>query len=619
VEVNTEAGEQAEHVPDEDVGIAFRPFVELASRRAVAYEVAVRPHGRGLAPRELMELVLPLSPKLGGVPAVVPLGSGVGPDLSAGLAEVVHASGVEPASICWLIAAPGQSLLEGSRMVVARSLVEQGFKLALEGVSLATAGRPEVRALEPSYLVVDRHVVNRLDTDPGARATIAGLLAFFGQLGGCLVADGVEDDEVESSLTALGVEVGTGRHLGPTAVLDARLAEPGDVVLDGSWSARRAEVQATRAPAEPGPAEPEPAEPEPQPQPSEIEPPGAAEPAKDGAATTPGLASLARRLQAAHDTDEVFATAVELIPQAVPVDRFAIFEADWESYRMVPRAVVGAGLEPLAEVEESLDSGITGWAFLRGEAYNCPDTAAFSETVRATPAGEGRIEESLVVVPLVVGDHRLGVLDVWRDGTHAFSDDDVHRLEVVGFVLAAAWHDAEVSGALERRSITDPLTGLLNMAWWDQLSGREAAQAVRQGKTVAVLFVVLEQFELINETMGRAVADVVVRNAARAIMGVVRTGDAVVRRGDGQFVILLHSADERAARRVADSVGEALSELPSPSREVRQLSAAVGVALFPEHGESLDEVADAAALAATAARAAGANEVRMFGETNRHP
>lgn len=604
----------------EPVGIALSPILELSEGYPVAYEVRTRPAGRQLDPIELLRRVLSVVPQLRPGVVVVPLDRALSPELAAELARSASTAGVVARDIVWLVPAPGMSLLEGSRMVVAQSLVEQGFGVALESISLASAGRPEVLQLKPRFVLVDRHIVRRVDSDQAARATIAGLLAFFDRLGGQVVALGVDDPVAEARLIELGVKLGSGRVLSSTLVLDARLAEPGDTVVDlaslrevlppgrpaaGASPGKLSEADGPSGVATSVPAERRSAE-------------EAGADASDGDETVAVtelaglLADMARALGRSGGAEQVFQAVFDALPGIVAIDRAVILEADWDAYRMVARAALGAGIEGFADLEDSLDSGITGSAFLGGRVHSCPDTDAEDEVARL-PGAPDRVEESLVVVPLVVGDHRLGVLDVWRHGTHAFAGTDVERLELVGHLTAAAWQNAQLSEELERRSMTDSLTGLLNKRWWRSLSRREAAQAVRDGTEVAIVLVDLDHFGRINEALGHAVGDVVLRNVARALAGSVRTGDAALRYGSDEFLLLLHHGGAAAALRVAEGVRLALADLPSPSDEIGQLTASMGMALFPRHGENLEEVAEAAALAMKAARSAGRGMLELYG------
>lgn len=581
------------------VGMALRPVRHLDDRRAIAYEVLGRPVEIEPDPEDLLQGVISLAPVIRPAVSVVPVGRNFTPERAARLGELARAGGVEPAEIVWLIPATGLSLLEESTLTVAHSLVGQGFRLALESVSLASVGRPEIAQLKPSFVFVDRHIVRRVESDQAARATISGLLAFFSRLGGTVVAEGVDDEGVARTLNELGLQLGSGWFLGPPVVLDAAVAVPGDELVSSGWfreQAGRALEHTT----------------------TEVAKPVLAELARgmgdgvDDRGFAHVLAETARRLQAEHDATRVLEIVGEMLPKVVPVDRLVIFEADWESYRMIPRTVVGRSFEGLLDLDDSLDSGITGWAFLRGEPYNCGDTHAHPEEAHLPGSTPGRVDESLVVVPLVAGDHRLGVLDVWRDGTNAFSDGDLERCELFGYLASAAWRNAQLCSELELRAITDDLTGLLNMRWWHELARREAAQAVRAGTSIALVLVDLDHFKRINDTLGHAVGDVVLRNAARALSTCVRTGDAAIRYGGDEFLLVLRDGDDRAAMRVAESVREALLNLPSPSEEIGPVTASIGVALFPAHGETLEEVVQTADRAMCEAKSLGRRQVRVY-------
>ena len=137
-------------------------------------------------------------------------------------------------------------------------------------------------------------------------------------------------------------------------------------------------------------------------------------------------------MQAEHDPDRILQVTAELLPRMVRADRFAIFEADWDSYKLRPRVLAGGALDGLNEMDISLDRGITGWAFLRSDPYNCPDTRSHSEAVPIPGQDESTIEESMLVVPLIAGDHRLGVIDMWRNGLSQFTDEDLERCALFG-------------------------------------------------------------------------------------------------------------------------------------------------------------------------------------------
>jgi diguanylate cyclase (GGDEF)-like protein len=423
-------------------------------------------------------------------------------------------------------------------------------------------------------------------------------MSYFGRLGTRVVVRDVDDERTAQLWIELGLQIGVGRYLHAPVVLDPWIAEPGDVVVNRSWFRERSvrvlgrqdreSIQVSYTPL---------------PTPNAV---------ADDREFARALGEAARALQAEHDPRRILETVAELLPRVLPVERLAIFRADWDTYALHPLVIVGEGLEGLSELDDLMGMGITGWAFLRGEPYNCGDTFAHAEAAHVPGSIGGRYDESIVVIPLIAGDQRLGVLDVWRDGLNQFSDEDVERCALVGYLAAAAWRNAELYSELEQRVLTDKLTGLLNKRWWDELAPREAAQALRTGSELAILLVDLDHFKRINDTCGHAVGDVTLRNAARVLAGAVRSGDAAVRFGGDEFLLVLHGADARGAERVAENVRKTMAALPATCEGLGAVTASIGVALFPTHGASLEEVVHEADLAMYRAKARGRDQVVVF-------
>ena len=91
-------------------------------------------------------------------------------------------------------------------------------------------------------------------------------------------------------------------------------------------------------------------------------------------------------MQAEHDPRRILDTVAELRPRVLPVDRLAILEAEWSDYTLRPLVVKGDGLEGLADIDDIMETGITGSAFLRGEPYNCGDTFTHAEAAHVPGA-----------------------------------------------------------------------------------------------------------------------------------------------------------------------------------------------------------------------------------------
>jgi len=136
----------------------------------------------------------------------------------------------------------------------------------------------------------------------------------------------------------------------------------------------------------------------------------------------------------------------------------------------------------------------------------------------------------------------------------------------------------EQQARLEQMAATDPLTGLANHRHFHDRLASEIARASREGTSLALLLIDLDQFKVLNDTHGHTFGDELLRVASERLRSVVRASDEVARMGGDEFGIILPGADADFAHAVAMRASQALVEL-GPSRV--RLAASVGIALYP--------------------------------------
>ena len=155
----------------------------------------------------------------------------------------------------------------------------------------------------------------------------------------------------------------------------------------------------------------------------------------------------------------------------------------------------------------------------------------------------------------------------------------------------------EANQRIETLSYTDALTGLPNRRLLADRIEVALAQAKREGTPFALLFLNLDRFNHINETLGRVFGDRVLLDVADRIKGCVRQVDTVARLGGDEFVVLANNADDRGAEMAAWRVMDAL-KLPFTQGGMSfTVTASVGISLYPNDGTGMDELvrrADAA-------------------------
>jgi diguanylate cyclase (GGDEF)-like protein len=572
--------------------IALLPVFHIPDRAPIAYEVLPRPAdtapGPGLYARAL-ELALYTTPAV-----LLASLSDAPPDAITSVA-LAREYGVQPSEVAWVAPAGWRQERSTAQFLAeARTL---GFQVALEAVGWAEAAHADVVELRPDFLIIGEATVATITDGVAAGAELAGLLSFAARLDVRCIARGVSERSIANALTAYGLQYGSGAFLSAPLVLSTECAASGDVVAGPSWfrqhQSRKLDVlgqgaqKATQVLALP----------ESQPQSGE---------GMEDFATV--LAEAARRLQAEHDPNRILRILGDLLPRVLPLNALAVFEADWDNDLLIPRIMAGNDIVSLRDDPFPMSRGITGWAFARGLPYNCVNTATHPAAGTVPGTEEDQNSESLLVIPLIAGDNRIGVLDVWRDGEAAFDSRDLEHCALFAHVTAAAWHNAQLYREVETRARTDALTGLHNTRWLDEVAPQEAARALRSGAQIGVLLLDLDHFKLVNDTGGHAAGDRTLRSVARVLHSVVRTGDDVVRFGGEEFLVLLHESGAEGALRVAEEVRAALAEMPPPVSGVR-VTASVGVAVFPQHGPTLDDAVRAADLAMYRAKAGGRDRV----------
>lgn len=167
---------------------------------------------------------------------------------------------------------------------------------------------------------------------------------------------------------------------------------------------------------------------------------------------------------------------------------------------------------------------------------------------------------------------------------------------------------------------TDAKTGLAVAGWWHQRASAELERARVRGTTLAVLVADLDHFKHINDAYGHLVGDEALRAVAAAVGTGVRGKDLAGRFGGEEFVLALPDTDPDRAVLVAERLRERVADLRVPSRRdlpgaatVRGLTVSIGVALYPDHADTLDSLLRVADTALYAAKAAGRNRVSLAG------
>ncbi|WP_137132938.1 bifunctional diguanylate cyclase/phosphodiesterase [Rhizobium sp. FY34] len=178
----------------------------------------------------------------------------------------------------------------------------------------------------------------------------------------------------------------------------------------------------------------------------------------------------------------------------------------------------------------------------------------------------------------------------------------------------------EAEALAHTRAHHDPLTGLPNRLAMPALFASLVKQADLKGAHLGVLFIDLDQFKAINDTLGHLQGDGVLMEVARRLFELRMQDDAVIRLGGDEFLfVAMESRDEPG--RIASLASRILERLAFPvhgERRKLMVTPSVGIARYPEHGRDAELLMQRADLAMYEAKAAGRNQYRLYDETMRN-
>lgn len=157
----------------------------------------------------------------------------------------------------------------------------------------------------------------------------------------------------------------------------------------------------------------------------------------------------------------------------------------------------------------------------------------------------------------------------------------------------------------------DPLTSLPNRALVTDRLRQAIASAERRGQTLAVLFVDLNRFKEVNDTLGHDAGDEVLSTVGRRFAEVMRRTDTLGRLGGDEFIVIADGAGEREALLCAERLMEALADPVLAQEQAFALGASIGIALFPGDGRLPDELMKHADIAMYRAKSSG-NHIQLY-------
>jgi len=263
------------------------------------------------------------------------------------------------------------------------------------------------------------------------------------------------------------------------------------------------------------------------------------------------LQRLASEISAVLDIDELASRLLRIVCESMGYENGFLLTFDDTHQSLVVRAAVGPS-EPYVGQLLTRGIGISWWVIEHGQLQNVTEAQADPRFY-----GPSNIQ-SVLCVPLQLGDERVGVLGIESPRSEAFGREDEQLLTAVSHQVAAALRVAKLHQAAKLAAATDPLTGLPNRRTFFARLRAELEGDPLVPVTVAVLDA--NGLKQLNDELGHGAGDEALIRIGEMLSAGVRDRDTVARIGGDEFAILFPGAPllaaERVMRRVANNIAE---------------------------------------------------------------
>ena len=288
------------------------------------------------------------------------------------------------------------------------------------------------------------------------------------------------------------------------------------------------------------------------------------------------------------------------IENSLPYDHIGIAVLDYSNKELLIQAEAGARKDAMGR-RIPLGEGLLGQVARTGKMEIVRNASA------STPRTVLPATVSAIALPVIYGDQLLGVLYVESSVACEFPDSDIQLLRTLADLFAGALHNALTFQKAQEQAITDGLTGVKTHRFLMEALSSEWKRSTRANRPFALVLMDLDRFKFVNDFYGHLEGDIVLQRVGHILEENCRRSDVVARYGGDEFVILMPETTVEQSRQLAGKLRGWVAA--DPVLRDKNVTASFGIAGFPVHGSTPQELIQVADSSMYLSKHQGGNSV----------
>jgi diguanylate cyclase (GGDEF)-like protein/putative nucleotidyltransferase with HDIG domain len=307
------------------------------------------------------------------------------------------------------------------------------------------------------------------------------------------------------------------------------------------------------------------------------------------------LHEIAQTIGSSLNLSDTVTLVANKLKAIVPFDTCVIYLVDDRSGKAIAAHVVGEEVELFNRRRINIGDGITGWVIANSRSM-C--NASVDLDMVGLPDEVVKRFRGVLVSPLQREDGAFGAIALYSQSRTSYTTEHVRLLESVCQHASSALNNALTYEKTRESALVDPLTELPNARGFYMMLEQRIAECQRMNKEpLAVVCMDVDDFKVVNDKYGHSIGDRLLASVAGVVRSELRQMDILTRYAGDEFVAIMPMASSKMAASISERMRNAVEEQLFSVRPGTMigLGVSLGVACFPDDGETTEELLSAAA------------------------